>query len=46
MHPYPGDASYVAFMMVCSVLMVVGFTAIIVLAGGLVDRDTFEKDDE
>lgn len=42
----PSDASYLVFVLVCGVLMAFGFACIVALAGGLIDRDTFENKDE
>ena len=39
------DAGYVVFMLINGALMVAGFTAIIVLASEMVNRNTFEGDD-
>ena len=39
------DAAYVVFMLICGALMATGFTCIIMLAGELVTRETFEEED-
>lgn len=45
MHPCPSDSSFFAYALVCAAFMAIGFTAIIVLAGEIVSRDTFKGDD-
>lgn len=40
------DAGYVVFMVINGVLMAAGFTAIIILASELVNRNTFDGDDD
>ena len=41
------DSAYVVFMLICGALMATGFACIIMLAGELITRETFEeKSDE
>lgn len=39
------DTAFMVFVLFCATSMAAGFTAIIVLAGEIVNRDTFKGDD-